>query len=40
MAGITAHETILAVKARDDIVGVEGSLLSFRSRPQAKLSTK
>ena len=31
-AGITARKTILAVNARDDIVGTEGSLLSFRSR--------
>ena len=40
MAGVTARETILAGKARNDIVGMEGSLLSFRSPPQAKLSTK
>ena len=36
MVGIKARETILAVKARDDIVGMEGSLLSFRSRPQVR----
>jgi hypothetical protein len=36
MVGVTARETILAVKARDGIVGVEGSLLSFRSRPQVR----
>jgi hypothetical protein len=40
MAGVTARETILAGKARNDIVGMEGSLLSFRSPPRAKLSTK
>jgi hypothetical protein len=41
MVGVKARETILAVKARDDIVGMEGSLLSFRSRPQVRpTSTK